>query len=409
MSVPDTSTFSLINVKTELGLGATTDLSTCFKNSIDASFDINYKGSKNSLYNFRNYNYLNTDWKESSDIWIVAMPTYPFYSGTYSYLGKKKENWFGVIYVTGKNYPYHDYNGGNTGPIGKWLKNPSDFSDWVAYGFSEHNTSDYHQTPRPLFWRDCGDGDVIVPMPLQLLKVCEDMPSYDPGENKRLDPSITFGYYGTPSWGSYRLSFYYVEGSTANTPPLPTLSLNKSIIYFDADKDPITNGNFDITANLNGRWYIMTNNFDISLNKWWGNGNTTVTASVLSTGFTADISVWHMGNHPNNPPSSNAILTITVFATKSITLSSTALYFNWDGTPKSIDYIDVSSNVNWITNVEFGWCGIDPDSATIGTTRVTIDCSVNEDYVNRESYIIFRKSTSATIATATIYQDMNPG
>lgn len=55
MGVPDTSTFSLNDVKTELGLGPTTDLSTCFNTSVDAYFDINYKGLKNSLYNFRNY------------------------------------------------------------------------------------------------------------------------------------------------------------------------------------------------------------------------------------------------------------------------------------------------------------------------------------------------------------------
>jgi hypothetical protein len=55
MAVPDTNTFSLKNVQTELSLPATTDLSTCYNTSVDALFDSLYKGFKNSLYNFRNY------------------------------------------------------------------------------------------------------------------------------------------------------------------------------------------------------------------------------------------------------------------------------------------------------------------------------------------------------------------
>jgi hypothetical protein len=56
--VPDTNTFNLIDVYNSVHGHApdtTGDLVSCFQNSVDAFFDPNYKGSKNSLLNFRNY------------------------------------------------------------------------------------------------------------------------------------------------------------------------------------------------------------------------------------------------------------------------------------------------------------------------------------------------------------------
>ena len=52
--VPNTATFSLQNVVDIVG---GTNLTQAFANSIDANFDPAYKGAKNNLYNFRNYNY----------------------------------------------------------------------------------------------------------------------------------------------------------------------------------------------------------------------------------------------------------------------------------------------------------------------------------------------------------------
>jgi len=54
-SVPDTTTFGLQDVQAVIGDG---DLQTCFANSIDSGFDDVYKGSKNGLYNFRNYQHV---------------------------------------------------------------------------------------------------------------------------------------------------------------------------------------------------------------------------------------------------------------------------------------------------------------------------------------------------------------
>lgn len=55
--VPNTDTFSLQDVFTELGLSAngTNGLVQCFAAADPAQFDPAYEGSKNSLLNFRNY------------------------------------------------------------------------------------------------------------------------------------------------------------------------------------------------------------------------------------------------------------------------------------------------------------------------------------------------------------------
>lgn len=54
MPVPDTNTFSLQDVQTELG-GVNDDLVECFSNALSTGFDPAYEGSKDSLLNFRNY------------------------------------------------------------------------------------------------------------------------------------------------------------------------------------------------------------------------------------------------------------------------------------------------------------------------------------------------------------------
>lgn len=55
MAVPDTTTFSLQDVITELGLSNTSSLRDCFTNAVAGQFDPTYEGSKDRLSNFRNY------------------------------------------------------------------------------------------------------------------------------------------------------------------------------------------------------------------------------------------------------------------------------------------------------------------------------------------------------------------
>jgi hypothetical protein len=57
MSVPNTNTFSLDDVRVELGLAHPTSQSVCFATAVDAAFDPVYKGSKDRLSNFRNYSH----------------------------------------------------------------------------------------------------------------------------------------------------------------------------------------------------------------------------------------------------------------------------------------------------------------------------------------------------------------
>jgi hypothetical protein len=54
MAVPDTNTFTLQTVVTEVN-PTTDDLVDCFADAVAGKFDSNYSGSKNSLLNFRNY------------------------------------------------------------------------------------------------------------------------------------------------------------------------------------------------------------------------------------------------------------------------------------------------------------------------------------------------------------------
>lgn len=54
MGVPNTTTFSLQDVVDEVN-PTTDDLQDCFNDANSDYFDSTYSGSKNSLYNFRNY------------------------------------------------------------------------------------------------------------------------------------------------------------------------------------------------------------------------------------------------------------------------------------------------------------------------------------------------------------------
>jgi hypothetical protein len=58
MAVPNTNTFSLQNVVTEIGLGGSkTTLVDCFTNANSSGFVSAYQGSKDRLSNFRGYSH----------------------------------------------------------------------------------------------------------------------------------------------------------------------------------------------------------------------------------------------------------------------------------------------------------------------------------------------------------------
>jgi hypothetical protein len=56
MSIPNTNTFSLNDVRVEVGLAANTNLIACFAAANNSFFDPAYVGTKDRLSNFRNYN-----------------------------------------------------------------------------------------------------------------------------------------------------------------------------------------------------------------------------------------------------------------------------------------------------------------------------------------------------------------
>jgi hypothetical protein len=63
MAVPDTTTFSLNDVRLELGLGATTDLVACIAAAVTNSYDPDYYSAPaTSLLEFRNYAFTPTYW-----------------------------------------------------------------------------------------------------------------------------------------------------------------------------------------------------------------------------------------------------------------------------------------------------------------------------------------------------------
>ena len=52
-----TGSISLVDVRIEVGLGATASLQDCFTASKDAGFNLTYKGNKDRLSNFKGYNH----------------------------------------------------------------------------------------------------------------------------------------------------------------------------------------------------------------------------------------------------------------------------------------------------------------------------------------------------------------
>lgn len=90
MPVPDTNTFSLEDVRLEIGLAATASLSSCFLNANAGGFDPLYEGSKDRLSNFRNYNHsagglttisLSYDFSTSASA-CIALPPNNYYSNS---------------------------------------------------------------------------------------------------------------------------------------------------------------------------------------------------------------------------------------------------------------------------------------------------------------------------------------
>lgn len=79
MPVPNTNTFSLNDVRNELGLSSTASLQSCFNAACDAGFRPEYVGSKDRQSNFRGYD----DSKCSGSNTLTVTPSIlPAYAST---------------------------------------------------------------------------------------------------------------------------------------------------------------------------------------------------------------------------------------------------------------------------------------------------------------------------------------
>ncbi|AGO48509.1 hypothetical protein Phi18:2_gp60 [Cellulophaga phage phi18:2] len=95
MAVPNTNTFLLSDVRSELSLPSTTSLVACFSAAVSSRFDPAYSGSKDGLLNFRNYGatvintfeiYNTTSYSMASNACSMAGPfnQFLFHSGSAS-------------------------------------------------------------------------------------------------------------------------------------------------------------------------------------------------------------------------------------------------------------------------------------------------------------------------------------
>lgn len=123
MAVPDTTTFSLNDVRLELGLGSTTSLQSCFLAANPAFFDPTYEGSKNSLLNFRNYGASSP----TTPVWLgrdVGSPAVACTIGTTLYYLPAGQTWNTATAI------YADEYGTTPAPGGYWYSNQSTYRRW---------------------------------------------------------------------------------------------------------------------------------------------------------------------------------------------------------------------------------------------------------------------------------------
>lgn len=92
MAIPDSLEFSLQDVVDEVNPSIDT-LQTCFEEAVEENFDSRYKGDKDRLSNFRNYN--------GYGVYVSGLDQTTFYRGTSCYRVNKTS----FNYCTGEEYP----------------------------------------------------------------------------------------------------------------------------------------------------------------------------------------------------------------------------------------------------------------------------------------------------------------
>jgi hypothetical protein len=265
MSVPDTATFSLTDVRPEI-TGESGDLVDCFAKAENYKFDIDYSGDKNSLYNFRNYGAS----LPSTRIGILNIKTRPWYS--MSSPPSEKYNRIILIYVTGASY-----DDSSVLNISRGVKYQSDDSIFVTTGAVN---AAFVNTSRPK--------ELILLTQNDTTASAASLYFYLQNNNsmlRSLNPNIT--YIGTTT--NLRMNFSLVTSGT-----VPTITLNRTTLEFYNDGVEYTYNNFTITTT--DEWYIICPSW-VGLTAFYGSGNATITISILSSNHAWDvISVYTMSN-----------------------------------------------------------------------------------------------------------------
>ena len=265
MAVPNTNTFSLKNVQTELSLPTTTDLSTCFKTAVAGEFDPKYSGSKNSLYNFRNY---------GSDYYveIITFRTRPWYYG--NSLPTTRTNYTAEVwYVTGVTYDVSMLENIT-------LQTRRSDTDAVLSGGAANRV--VYRTSRPLPLSTISGFETLTG-PLSIYHICI-ASSYWRTSN----PNI---YYDHNGWC---MDASLLSSSTT----LPSITFDTTELEFDYVGTPLTysSNKFSMTTLSATQWILYCPDTRLSCNTWYGSGSATITVSVNDQDFSQSIEVVTMSN-----------------------------------------------------------------------------------------------------------------
>jgi len=268
MAVPNTPSVKLSDVINEVK-PSQNSLEGCFTDAIAGLFDPIYakRGTEHWLSEFRNYGY------DPYHIFLVNIKTRPWYSGTYP--PTEKINKFELIYFTGE-----DYNDSSPLNLTKWVKWQSDDSDLFSLGADNHQFVNT-QRPKVISMTSNDLGTMMSPGGLYFYL------TKNAGFCKSVNPNITIS--GSP----LRVKMLFDLVAMSTTPP--SLSVAPLALLFGADKQ--SKGTNILTITADGDWYIICPSW-LSLSKYWGSGNDTVTVTVDENNHQDDIETSSMSNAP---------------------------------------------------------------------------------------------------------------
>jgi hypothetical protein len=260
-------------------------------------------------------------WKQCMEynwVFLINIKTRPWFIG--AGLPSSKYNLMQFVYITGSDYPVSQVEN-----ISMGVYNVDD-SVWLQNIFAVNVT--LYRTSRPLLATISASHFEMVGMPDANLRFV-------------LVPNTNYVSMNTAITRDMVHPNYFNMDFTRASVASVTLSLDVASLYFNTSGNPVTTNQFNITAN--GDWYIICPSW-LSLNKYYGTGNDTITITINTPGSSGDISVYNMSNAA---PSVCQV----IYTSDTISCSPTELYFNSDGTPQTVDYTTITSSGNWTASL----------------------------------------------------------